>query len=41
MQYYNVSERTKRKPSTQRVLAIVNAVLFVGLLSILVLPFIK
>ena len=41
MQYYHLNTRVKRKPSTLRVLALVNAVLLVGLLSILVLPFIK
>ena len=41
MQYYNLNEKVKRKPSTMRILALVNAVLFVGFLSILVLPFIK
>jgi len=41
MQYYNLSTRVQRKPSTLRILAIVNAVLFIGFVSVLVLPFVK
>lgn len=41
MQYYNISEKVKRKPTTLRILALVNAVLFVGLMSVLLLPFVN
>ncbi len=40
MQYYHLNTRTKRKPATQRILVLVNAVLLGGLLYVLVLPFI-
>jgi len=41
MQYYHLNEnlKPKRKPSTLRILMIVNAVLFAGLLYVLALPF--
>lgn len=40
MQYYNLSARVERKPTTLRILAIINAVLFIGFFYLLVLPFI-
>lgn len=41
MQYYHSNNRVRRSTSTQRILMIVNAVLFVGLVYVLVIPFLK
>ncbi len=41
MQYYHLNTRVKRTTTTQRILMLVNAVLFVGLVYVLVIPFIK
>ncbi len=40
MQYYRLNTPVKRKPTTRRILVLVNAILLAGLLYVLALPFI-
>ena len=41
MQYYHLNTRVKRNATTHRILMLVNAVLFIGLVYVLVMPFIQ
>jgi len=40
MQYYHLNTQTKRKPSTRRILVLVNVILLAGLVYVLAMPFI-